>query len=105
VAKYSQEFLTQVLAADEFDVLEVEFIARSTKTVSASGALIHDCQVETKKLEMSIKQKLDEANAPADDRFRTMSLNSAEGTLQAQVRMYNALGDITEALAKRVKRA
>jgi hypothetical protein len=104
MAKYSQEFLTQVLAADEFDVLEVEFIARSAKTVAGAGSVIHDCQVETTKLGDDIQDKLNKAKRPANDRWRLICLDSSEGTMKAQVRMQDAIGDITEALAKRVKR-
>lgn len=105
MAKYDEKFLTQVLAADEFDVLEVEFIARSTKTVAASGSVVHDCQVETLKVNGDVQEKLDERQIPANDRWRVMCLDAAEVTMQAQGRMQNALGEISEALGKRVKRA
>ena len=105
MAKYKEEFLREVLAADEFDVLEVEFIARSTKTVASAGSVVHDCQVETTKLGDEIQDKLNKARRPANDRWRLICLESSEGTMKAQVRMQDALGDITEALAKRVKRA
>lgn len=105
MAKYDPAFLKSILDADEFDVLEVEFIARGAEKVAGAGAVIHDCQEQTLQTNGRIQFELDDRNKPADDRWRVMCLDSAEVTMQAQGRMQNALGSISEALAHRIKRA
>lgn len=105
VAKYTPEFLNQVLSADEFDVLTPEFIARAAGKVAGAGATVHDCQVETLRVNTEIFEKLDAHQLPADDRWRLICLDGAEMTVKAQGRMWSALGDIGESLAKVVRRA
>lgn len=104
MARYDQDFLKSVLASDEFDVLAPEFIARSAGKVAAAGAIVHDCQVETLRVNTEIFEQLDAHQLPANDRWRVICLEGAESTVKAQGRMWGALADIGDSLAKVVKR-
>lgn len=104
MSRYSPEFLERVLGSDEFDVLVPEFIARSTEKVARAGAVIHDCQTETTKMSIDIATELGNAGIKHDDPFFATVIVQFDSTSKAQSRMWDAMADIAESMAKVVKR-
>lgn len=104
MAKYDPAFLKEVLAADEFDILVPEFVARASKGFASAGDSVTSCQERTQKMTIETASMLGNQGIGHADPVFAMILTAQAETMQAQAAMWTGLSKMNTALERVITR-